>query len=86
MSREIRAYYVNSGRFLVRQEGKPDHYIEKEPEMTLLDAVAAIARAHQADTVHIMRTNKPSEKPRVELFAYLPLDDEGVELQFPTKN
>ena len=90
MAREIRAYAIGNAQgdefyFLVREEGKPDHRVAKPAGMTLLDAVRAIAAVHEADSLHILRTNNPSSKPQVELLAFLPFDDTH-EVKFPTIN
>jgi hypothetical protein len=68
-------HQVDGGYFLIREQGKPDRRVERSAEMPLFDAVKVIAAAHGADSTHIFMTNKPSEKPRIEVVAYLPLDE-----------
>jgi hypothetical protein len=90
MDRVIRAYAIGHPQsdefyFLVREKGRPDHRIAKPPGMTLFDAVSAIAATHEADSVYVLRTNNPSSKSRVEVLAFLPLDD-AREVKFPMVN
>jgi hypothetical protein len=90
MGREIRAYAIGNPQsdefyFLIREKGKPDRRIAKLAGISLFDAVNAIALAHDADSIHILRTNDPSNKSQVDVLAFLPLDDTR-EVKFPTVN
>jgi hypothetical protein len=89
MSRDIHVYAIAhdqpDGYFLVREKGHPDHRLEIPKEMSLFDAVKAIASAHGADSIHIQLGNDLTVKPQVEILAYLPLD-ETKPIRMPTSN
>ena len=79
MGREIDVYAVGHhsrrGYFLIREKGKPDYRVAKPADVTLLEAVKIIAAANEADSVHIVLNNNPTKKPKIEVFAHLPLDE-----------
>jgi hypothetical protein len=79
MGREIDVYAVGHqsrrGYLLIREKGKPDYRVVKPADMTLFEAVKIIAAANEADSVHILLKNNPAEKPQIEVFAHLPLDE-----------
>ena len=89
MSREISVYAMAhdqpDGYFLVREEGRPDHRLEIPKDMSLFDALKAIAKAHGADSMHIQLTNDANIEPQVEIIGHLPLD-ETKPVRMPTSN
>jgi hypothetical protein len=79
MSRDI---YINAighdqpdGYFLVREKGRPDHRIDIPKDMSLFDALKAIAAAHGADSMHIGLSNDLTAPPTIQIIAHLPLDE-----------
>ena len=89
MSREIRVYAIAhdqpDGHFPVREKGRPDHKLEIPKDMSLFDALKAIAKAHGADSMHIQLTNDPFIETQVEIIGYLPLDEKKP-VRMPTSN
>ena len=89
MSRDIHVYAIAhdqpDGHFLVREKGHPDHRLEIPKDMSLFDAVKAIATAHGADSIFIQLTNDLTVKAQVEITAHLPLD-EAKPVRMPTSN
>jgi hypothetical protein len=89
MSRDIHVYAIAhdkpDGYFLVREKGRPDHRLEIPKDMSLFDAVKAIATAHHADSMHIQLTNDLTVEAQVEIIAHLPLD-ESKPVRMPTSN
>jgi hypothetical protein len=89
MSREISVYAMAhdqpDGYFLIREKGRPDHRLEIPKQMSLFDAVKAIAAAHEADSIHIHLNNDLTVESQVEILAFLPLD-ETKPVRMPTSN
>ena len=89
MSRDIHVYAIAhdkpDGYFLVREEGRPDHRLEIPKQMSLFDAVKAIAASHHADSMLIQLTNDLTVPAQVEILAHLPLD-ETKPVRMPTSN
>jgi hypothetical protein len=89
MSRDIHVYAIAhdqpDGYFLVREKGRPDHRLEIPKDMSLFDALKAIAAAHGADSMHIGLSNDLTVPPQVEIIGHLPLD-ETKPVKMPTSN
>jgi len=89
MSRDIRVYAIAhdqpDGYFLVREKGQPDHRLEIPKDVSLFDAVKAIAAAHGADSIFIQLVNDLTVPAQVEVIAHLPLD-ESRPVRMPTSN
>jgi hypothetical protein len=89
MSRDIHVYAIAhdrpDGYFLVREKGQPDHRLDIPKDMSLFDALKAIATVHGADSMHIQLTNDLTVPAQVEIFASIPLD-ETKPVRMPTSN
>jgi hypothetical protein len=89
MSRDIHVYAIAhdqpDGYLLVREKGKVDHKLAIPKDMSLFDAVKAVAAAHGADSMHIQLTNDPTVEAQIEIIAHLHLD-ETKPVRVPTSN